>query len=272
MSIDQNGQVRLATAFSGARTQGRPALITYLTAGYPDLEESPRLIRVLQEGGADIIELGVPFSDPVADGPTIQAASQAALQAGVTPKVCLELVAEVRAGEKEGDRVSVPIVLMGYYNPILSYGVERYVQDCARVGVDGLIVPDLPPEEAGPLRSACTRHGVALVFLVAPTTGEARLEEIARATQGFLYVVSRLGTTGSGPSLDEGVISRLELARKHARTPVAVGFGISRPEQARRLAPYADGIIVGSAIVRRATEGTESLRAFVSELRSALEP
>jgi tryptophan synthase alpha subunit len=256
MNLERNGRVSLGQAFGRAYDEGRCALIAYLTAGYPDLERSPALFAALQAGGADVIEMGVPFSDPVADGPTIQAASQAALEAGMTPRRCLELVGRLR------DRgITLPIVLMGYYNPIFSYGLERYVADCARMGADGLIVPDLPPEEAQPLQHACEQHQLALIF---------RLAEIAHATQGFLYVVSRLGTTGASLAIDEALQARLALARAQAHTPVAVGFGVSRPEEAQALAPHADGVIVGSAIVRRAPEGPESLAAYVSALRAAL--
>ncbi|MBN1399698.1 MAG: tryptophan synthase subunit alpha [Anaerolineae bacterium] len=265
MKLERNGRVSLGQAFGRARDEGRCALIAYLTAGYPDPERSPALFTALQAGGADVIEMGVPFSDPVADGPTIQAASQAALEAGMTPRRCLELVGQLRS-----QGVTLPIVLMGYYNPIFSYGLERYVADCAQMGADGLIVPDLPPEEAQPLQDACGQHQLALIFLVAPTTAEGRLVEIARMTQGFLYVVSRLGTTGASLAMDEELERRLALARVQAHTPVAVGFGVSRPEEAQALAPHADGVIVGSAIVRRATEGPESLAAYVRTLRAAL--
>lgn len=265
MTLERNGHVSLAEAFARARAARRCALITYLTAGYPDLGQSPALFAALQAGGADVIEMGVPFSDPVADGSTIQGASQVALEAGMTPRRCLDLLSRIRA-----QGVRLPVVLMGYYNPILSYGLERYVADCAQVGADGLIVPDLPPEEAQPLRDACLARGLALIFLAAPTTAEARLAEIARATQGFLYVVSRLGTTGASLALDEELVERLALARHLAHTPVAVGFGISRPEEAQALAPHADGVIVGSAVVRRAAQGPESLTAYVSALRTGL--
>lgn len=265
MTTTRNGLSTIANAFDQARTQSRCALITYLTAGYPSLDSSPALLMALETGGADIIELGVPFSDPVADGPTIQAASHAALKAGVTPRDCLDLVARVR-----GHGLRVPILLMGYYNPIHRYGVEAYARACAKVGIDGLIVPDLPLEEAHLLQRACERHGLALVFLVAPTTGESRLAAIAAATRGFLYVVSRLGTTGATLTLDQELLGRLVLVRRHARTPVAVGFGISQAEQARALASQADGIIVGSAIIQQALHGAESVCAYVAKLCAAL--
>ena len=259
------GAKAIEAAFSAAKDEGRSALITYLTLGYPMPADTPELVMALQTGGADLIELGVPFSDPVADGPTIQAASQAALAAGMTPARCLDMVRVLR---EQG--ITAPLVLMGYYNPILSYGLSEYVRHCHRAGVDGLIVPDLSPEEAGPLRAACQEHGVALVCLVGPTSGEERVAKIAAQTEGFLYVISRLGITGSGSAPGVALHERLRTVRQYATTPVAVGFGISNPEQVRALARDADGIIVGSAVVERAVEGPQRLREFVASLRAAL--
>jgi tryptophan synthase alpha chain len=258
------GSAAIGAALARARAAGRCALITYLTLGYPSLEDTLRLVLALQAGGADLIELGVPFSDPVADGPAIQRASLTALQHGVTPEGCLKLTARLRESG-----VSVPLLLMGYYNPIHHYGVERYARACVAAGADGLIVPDLPPEEAQPLREACLACGLAMVFLVAPTSGESRIAQIAAASTGFLYVISRLGTTGAGLGPDPELADRLALVRRHAHTPVAVGFGISRPEDARALAAHADGIIVGSAVVERAPQGPDAICAYVASLRDA---
>jgi tryptophan synthase alpha chain len=260
------GAARIRGAIGAAADEGRSALITYLMLGYPSPEDSMMLVPALQAGGADVIELGVPFSDPVADGPTIQRAGQAALQQGVTPRDCLRLVARLR-GEAG---VTVPLVLMGYYNPIHSYGFEAYVDACAEVGVDGLIVPDLPPEEASPLREACLQRGLALILLVAPTTELSRAVAISGLTSGFLYVVSRLGITGTALDPGEELRQRLERLRTSVDVPIAVGFGISTPEQAHALAGLADGIIVGSAIVDRATVGAAEVRAFVSSLQQSL--
>lgn len=265
MKDDQRGAVAIERAFQRAAQEGRAALVTYLTAGYPSLEASRRLVLALQAGGADLIELGVPFSDPVADGPTIQRASYQALQAGTTPQACLELAAALRA---EG--LHVPLLFMGYYNPILAYGLEDFASRCAQVGVDGLIVPDLPPEEAEPLREACQRLGLAMVFLVAPTTFPERMAHIAAQTSGFLYVVSRLGTTGGDHNPGAALERLLRTVKSVARTPVAVGFGVSRPEAAHQLAHLADGVIVGSAIVERAADGAEALQTFTRALRNAL--
>lgn len=263
---EARGVQALAYSFERAQEQGHCAFIPYIPLGYPTPADTLELVPALQAGGADIIELGVPFSDPVADGPTIQEASQVALRAGMTPATCLDLVAGLR---QEG-RVSVPLLLMGYYNPIHSYGMEEYVRDCAQAGVDGFIVPDLPPEEAGPLQEACQEKGMALVFLVAPTTQAERIATIADTTRGFLYVVSRLGITGTERSPETSLISRLDQIRPYAKTPIVVGFGISAPEQARGLAPHVDGVVVGSAIVRRATEGAGAVRDFVASFRPAL--
>ncbi len=259
------GREALAAAFARARAERRAALITYLTAGYPSLEDSPALLKALAQGGADILELGVPFSDPIADGPTIQKASYVALQNGTTPSACLNLVRRLR---EEGFRT--PMVLMGYYNPIYRYGLEAYAQACREVGVDGLIVPDVPVEEAEPLQSACRAYGLALILLAAPTTREDRLRRIAAQTEGFLYLVARLGITGAGDGLTGDLFDRVAQVRRFARTPVAVGFGIAMPEQARALAPWVDGVIVGSAIVERAPQGPGALAEYVASLRAAL--
>lgn len=264
--VARQGVQALEQAFARAREESRAALITYLTMGYPTAEAALELVPALEAGGADIIELGVPFSDPVADGPAIQRASYLALQAGMTPARCLEQVARLR---KAG--VRVPLLLMGYYNPIFHYGERAYVRDCRRAGADGLIVPDLPPEEADELMEACRQEGLALVFLAAPTTGPGRLREIAGRSTGFLYVISRLGTTGTERRFDtEELRRRLEEVRRASPIPVAVGFGVSTPEQARALAGLADGIIVGSAVVERAVDGAPALREYVAGLRAAL--
>jgi tryptophan synthase alpha chain len=266
VSAEKRGPAAIEEAFHRAAAGGRTALITYLTLGYPDAAASLPLVRALDEGGADIIELGVPFSDPVADGAVIQRASHASLQAGITPAGCLDLAAQIRAAG-----VARPLVLMGYYNPILAYGLDAYARQCAAIGVDGLIVPDLPPEEAGPLDTACRQYNVALIYLVAPTSSAERRAVIAARTTGFLYVVSRLGTTGGGELPLGALRDQIAALRPVARTPVAVGFGVSTPEQARAVAAAgADGVIVGSAIVERALAGPQSLRAYTAGLRAAL--
>ena len=263
-STRPSGCAAIERAFQAARAANRCALITFLTLGYPSPAESPELVLALARGGADLIELGVPFSDPVADGPAIQESSFRALEAGMTPTRGFEMVRQLRAAG-----IDKPLLLMGYYNPLLSYGLEAYVSDCVAVGVDGLIVPDLPPEEAEPLESLCRAAGLALVFLVTPTSDEARVTQVAQRTTGFLYVVSQLGTTGGDLHDETALASRLAGVRDRARTPVAVGFGVSRPEQVRQLAPQVDGVIVGSAVVRKSAEGPGALQTYVRSLREA---
>jgi len=261
---EQRGELAIAEAFAQAREEHRCALITYLTLGYPTSEDSISLVLALEAGGADIIELGVPFSDPVADGPSIQRASQTALMNGITPSGCFDLVAELR---RSGLRV--PVILMGSYNPIYRYGVVEYAQTCVEAGVDGLIVPDLPPEESSSLSDACEAQGLALIYLVAPTTSAERMAVVAKETSGFLYVVSRLGATGVGHAPDQDVSAHLRQAREAASCPIAVGFGISKPEHIVPLRGMADGIIVGSAIVRAAEKGAEAVRDLAMSLRQA---
>ncbi|MHB9032219.1 MAG: tryptophan synthase subunit alpha [Anaerolineae bacterium] len=261
----ESGITAIEHAFAQAKIQHRAALLTYMTLGYPERDASLAMMRALESAGADLIELGTPFSDPIADGPVIQAASFAALQAGSTPRNCLALAAQARSSG-----VRVPLVMMGYFNPILSYGLEAYVRASAEAGIDGLIVPDLPLEESGELGAACAARGLALVQMVAPNTSAARLALLAHSTTGFLYLVSRLGTTGASQGGNDQLSTRLAQVRAVAHTPVAVGFGISRPEQAKALSSMADGVIVGSAVVERMPQGVDTVAAFVSGLRRAL--
>lgn len=235
---------RIGARFTELRKTGRKALITYLTAGDPDLETTAKLIPSLEAAGADVIEVGVPFSDPTADGPAIQAASQRALQKGATLEKILAMIATLRKFS------GVPIVLFGYYNPILSYGPERFARDAAASGVDGLLVVDLPPEEAGELRNYTDKAGLDFITLVAPTTDPARARKILRGAAGFVYYISVTGVTGTSAP-DPGEIQRdVQKLKGMTALPVAVGFGISTPEQAVVIAPLADGIVIGSALVR----------------------
>ena len=260
------GEGRIAAAFAAAAAERRAALVIYLTAGWPSPDSTLRLVPALEEAGADLVELGVPFSDPIADGPIIQRASYQALQQGVTPRRCVELVAQLRAGG-----VRLPLILMGYYNPILAWGVRECVGACREAGVDGLIVPDLPPEEDRELACATQAEGLALVPLVAPNTPQERLARIAGRARGFLYLVSRPGTTGLRDQLPAGLAGYVARARQVSQVPLALGFGISNPTQAREAARLADGVVVGSAIVERAPHGIEAVVGFVSELRAAMD-
>ena len=265
MRHEARGIGAIGSSFVQAKDDGRAALITYLTAGYPSPEATPGLVRALVQGGADIVELGVPFSDPVADGPAIQTASWTALEKGTTTSTCLDILRKMRA---EG--LTVPVLLMGYFNPILSYGIDRYVRDCVTAGVDGLIVPDLPPEEAVPLATSCAASNLALVYLVSPTTQASRVAELAAATSGFLYVVRRLGTTGADLAGGEGLSEQLGVVDRYKRTPVALGFGISSATQVAEAAQQADGVIIGSAIVRRAGDGPEAILDYLAGIRPSL--
>jgi tryptophan synthase alpha chain len=260
---------RIDETFMQLKTKNRAALMPYLPLGYPTLDVSAQLIRAVADSGADLIELGVPFSDPLADGPVIQRATQIALQNGMTLAKCLAMV---RAARDAG--VTTPLTLMGYYNPLLRFGIGAFARAAKEVGADGLIVPDLPPEEASPLDTACRAHDLDLIFLAAPTSPPVRVQKIAQATRGFLYLVSVVGVTGArdqvAPDLAEFV------ARVCAATskPVCVGFGIANAESARCVAQIADGVIVGSALVAQigdAVNAVDAAKNFVTELRAAMD-
>jgi tryptophan synthase alpha chain len=235
----------IAAAFARCRAEHRAAFIPYLTAGDPDLETTARLLEALTLGGADIIELGVPFSDPIADGPVNQRAAARALAAGTTLSAILELVAGCR------ERLGVPVVLFTYFNPILARGVEGFAEQAAASGVDGVLCVDLPPEEAqGELLPALREAGVDAVFLLAPTSTRAREKAVAGVSSGFVYYVSRTGVTGARDELAPELLSEARRLRRRLKLPLAVGFGISTPEQVAAVAGAADGVVVGSALVR----------------------
>jgi tryptophan synthase beta chain len=267
-SVHTVGLARIAAAFAAARRQGRAALMPYFTLGYPDASTSEAIVRALAEAGADLLELGIPFSDPLADGPAIQRSTQVALERGMTLAGCLQLVARLRAAG-----VAQPLLLMGYFNPILAYGVERFASDAAAAGADGCIVPDLPPEEAVALEHACRAHELALVYLLAPTSTPERIAAVAARTSGFLYLVAITGVTGARDTLPPDLEAFIRRVRDVAQTPVAVGFGISTPGQACAVGRLADGVIVGSALINAvagAADPARSAAAFVGELRRAL--
>jgi tryptophan synthase alpha chain len=264
-TIASTGLQRIAAAFSSAKAEGRAALMPYFTAGFPDAATSEEILVAIARAGADLIELGVPFSDPLADGPVIQHSTQVALEAGMTAAKALELVRRLRARG-----VAVPIMLMGYMNPIVAYGLEAYAADAAHAGSDGLIVPDMPLEEAAEMETACARAGLALTFFAAPTSPQDRLQRIAERTTGFLYLVSVAGVTGARASLPPGLDDFISRARAVARTPVAVGFGIATPGQAATVGRLADGVIVGSALIAEVAGASDPVAAageFVRALR-----
>jgi len=244
---------RIARRFAALKAAGRSGLVTFVTAGDPDHDTSLALVRGLPASGADLIELGMPFTDPMADGPAIQASSQRALKAGQTLARTLDLVRAFRQGD--GD---TPIVLMGYYNPIYAYGVDAFLKDALAAGVDGLIVVDLPPEEDEELCLPALAAGISFVRLATPTTDDARLPAVLANTSGFVYYVSILGITGTRSAAASDVSSAVARLKRHTDLPVAVGFGIKTPAQAAAVARAADAAVVGSAIVQRIAEGLDA--------------
>jgi len=235
---------RIQQRFQQLRAARTPALVTFITAGDPDLITTARLLPLLEQSGVDIIELGIPFSDPMADGPTIQRASERALAAGTTLTKVLELVRQTRS------QVSVPIILMGYSNPIYAYGWQRFATDAAAAGVDGLLLVDLPPEEAHELLPAAKAAGLKIIFLLTPTSDQDRINQVSRFGSGFIYYVTVTGVTGAREAVATSLATDLTRIRQQIKLPVVAGFGISTPQQAAQVAGLADGVVVGSAIVK----------------------
>jgi len=243
------------------------ALIAYLTVGYPNVEATQRIATALADNGCDIIELGIPFSDPLADGTTIQKASYQALQQGTTPKVCLEVAHQLH------QKIAIPLVFMTYYNPVFNFGLEAFCQSCTEAGISGLIIPDLPPEEGEELEAITHKYNLDLIYLLAPTSTEERIATVAARSRGFIYLVSLTGVTGARQTLPPELESFVKRVRQKAKQPLCVGFGVSNPEQARRVAKMADGVIVGSRLIQLVEEDTtlSSLKAFILSLREALD-
>lgn len=235
---------RIANKFKELKEKDRIALVTYITAGDPSIDVTAELVLKLEESGADIIELGVPFSDPMADGPAIQLASERALKNGTTLGDVLEIVRRVREVSE------IPIIMFGYYNPFFKYGPERFSKDAVNAGADGVLVVDLPPEEAGEFKVHTDRAGLDFVFLLAPTSTSERISLVANSASGFVYLVSVTGVTGVRPDMDVSLEDLTNEIKRAAKLPVGIGFGISSPEQVTKIARYADAVIVGSAIVR----------------------
>ena len=261
---------RIAETFASLRTRNETALIPFLTAGDPDMATTAELIRTLAENGADLIELGMPFSDPMADGPTIQAASERALAAGATLAKVLQLVAEVRKD------CQVPLVLMGYYNPIFRYGAQRFATDAAAAGVDGVLLVDLPPEEADEISGQLKNAGIAMITLLAPTTPPERMRRLAGAAEGYLYYVSMTGVTGAQKISPADIRVAVEELKEMTEMPVGVGFGITTVEDAKAVGEFADGVVVGSALVSIIAEYSQSEKllpqvgAFIASLKQGL--
>ena len=249
-------------------SQGHTALIPYVTVGYPSIEATLKVVPLLAQSGADIVELGIPFSDPLADGATIQKASFYALENGVTPQLCLDIAKEL------SQKIEIPLVFMTYFNPVFSYSLQEFCGACASSGVSGLIIPDLPPEEGSELETITQRQGLDLIYLLAPTSTQERIELVAQKSRGFIYLVSVTGVTGSRDRLPTDLEVFVDRVKQIAKQPLCVGFGISTSEQARRVAGIADGVIVGSRIIQL-MEAEDNFMStvgnFIKELRQALD-
>ena len=235
---------RIEEKFKELKKKNKAALVTYVTAGDPSLEATLEILLRLEENGADIIELGIPFSDPMADGPIIQAASERALRSGTTLHGVLDLVQKFRSYS------NLPLILFGYYNPFFSYGVEEFSKDAREAGTDGVLVVDLPPEEADEIKEKIDKAGLNMIFLLAPTSTEERIKLVAKKASGFVYLVSVTGVTGIRPDMDYSLESLVSNIRRNTNLPVGIGFGVSKPEQAERIAKFADAVVVGSSIVK----------------------
>ncbi len=262
---------RIQSTFQRLAARGEKALIAYIMAGDPTLEETETYVQQLAGAGADVIELGVPFSDPIADGPIIQQAAERALRSGTTLKKILATVRSLRT------KTQIPLVLMAYYNSIFRYGEAAFCRDAAAAGVDGLIVPDMPPEEAGTIHPVAEAAGLDVIFLLAPTSTAKRETAVARLSRGFIYYVSLTGITGAKLTDKADVEKKVRKIRGYTKTPVAVGFGIATPDDAREVARIADGVIIGSALVKLIAEGghavlTDRLSSFTRSLKATTQP
>ena len=249
---------------------GNKALVAFYTAGDPDLSASKDIFAVIEKNGADIIEIGVPFSDPLADGPIIQASSHRSLQKGTTLKKIIQLVADIRKTSE------LPIILMTSFNPVFVYGKKEFVADAVKAGVDGMIIPDLPPEEAEEFLGIA--EGLDMVFLLAPTSTPARIQQVGKVSKGFIYYISLTGTTGTKEALSAGLKNKVNEIKKSVSLPVLVGFGVSGPEQAKQAAEASDGVIIGSAIVKLIAEHSDpaerdrKLADFLTSIKKAINP
>lgn len=260
------GVQRIEALFAQAKREGRAAFMPYHAMGYPSRATTLEVIRALAEAGADLFEIGVPHSDPLADGPTIQTATYTALTQGTTVRDCLAMTRELRAAG-----VTQPFCAMTYVNPLMAYGIQKFVEDAVTSGIDGLIVPDLPPEEADEVESACRAAGLATIYLLAPTSTEERIRLVAQHATGFIYLVSVTGITGARTELPPDLADFVRRVRQHTALPLAVGFGISTGAQAASVAQIADGVIVGSALVKAAgAQGVEAVRALGQELAAGV--
>lgn len=262
-----NGLQRIQAVFREAKAEGRAVFMPYHAMGYPDRARTLEVIRALSATGAGLFEIGIPHSDPLADGPTIQTATYTALTQGTTVKDCLAMCRELRAAG-----VEQPFCAMTYYNPLFAYGIQRFVADAVAAGIDGLIVPDLPPEEAEELETACREAGLATIYLLAPTSTDERIQAVARHSSGFIYLVSVTGITGARSELPPDLAAFVGRVRRYTDLPLAVGFGIATRSQAAAVAAIADGVIVGSALVKIASgeQGVAQVRALGAELAAGV--
>ena len=261
---------RIDAKFTELRKQGQSALIPFIEAGDPDLRTTLSILRALENSGADLIELGIPFSDPMADGPTIQRASERALKKGVSLPGILQLVSEFR---RHSD---IPVILFGYYNPLFHYGVKRIAREAKAAGVDGILCVDLPPEEGGELQQYTKTAGLHMIYLLAPTSDAQRIRLVTREASGFIYFVSVTGVTGSRSRFEQGLSNLVGKLRRGTSLPIGVGFGISTPKQAAWVASFADAVVVGSALinvmekVRRREDKVKRAAAFMASLKRAM--
>lgn len=255
---------RIESVFKDLQHNQGKAFIPYIMAGDPSLKRTVEIVCLLKECGADIVELGVPFTDPLADGPTIQRAAERAFKRGITLKKVIEAVKAIR------EKSQIPIVLMTYFNPIYKYGLETFFDDAQRSGVDGLIIPDLPPDEAGELLKIARQYNIATIFLLAPTSTDKRIKIVSNASTGFIYYVSLTGITGSQLTIDKKMKMMIKKIKVTSKKPVAIGFGVKKPEEAKAIAEIADGVIVGSSIVKAVHEDKNNLVAYLKALRRAI--
>ena len=260
------GTAALEAMFAHAKSQNRAAFLPYFPIGFPTYAESLGAIKAMAAAGVDGFEIGIPFSDPIADGPTIQAATQVALENGTTVRQCLEAVSQLREAG-----ITQPMLMMGYANPLVAYGTDRFVRDARAAGADGLIVPDLPPEEAAMFADSCACEGMALVFMLAPTSNDERIQLVTQNTSGFIYVVSLTGITGARRQLPAHLKSFIARLRSRTDMPLVLGFGISTPDHAREVSQLTDGFIVGSALVRAGGEGVGSVKELSSSMVQAIQ-
>ena len=273
MTAQTANATRTSRRFAALREAGELGMVAYITAGDPSLDATLKFVIALAEAGADVIELGIPFSDPLADGPTIQRASERALKAGTTLSSVIELVRRIRQSNSAAAR-EVPIILFGYYNPIFQMGVEKFAATASAAGADGVLVTDLTPEESTEYRQILAKHNLDTIFLAAPTSTDERIEKISAATSGFLYLISRTGVTGAKDSLPEDLPALIRRVRAHTNVPLAVGFGISLPGHVSVLGGLADAAVVGSALVseiEKAQSVDGAAQALGSRLRSLKE-